>query len=221
MNEGRWHNLDEIKTYCSSCSCPGMNCNLWPTLWAKHLLSWVDSSFCLSSQWHYDLWMSVHGIFCREAHHLSLFLFQSSYLRGPHPHFLQGQSYLPSPFPAKHHWHSKQAPVPKLGCGHLFCTSLENAIKPAWRLCQQKGQRGWHGKKLCKIHFSRGSVKNIPSKSSNRKWSIVICLFLVSLLCIINGFMLVLSWYQLIIIRPYNCTVLYVFIKAFKDLLYL
>lgn len=106
----------------------------------------------------------------------TLFHFESPYLCGPSPHSLRGQPYLSSPFPAKHHWHSKQTPVPRLGFGHLFCPSLENAIKPAWQLCQHKGQRGLHGRKLCKIHSSKGCVKNIlTEKSFHSKWNIVSC----------------------------------------------
>lgn len=109
----------------------------------------------------------------REAHKPPPFIF-SLPACGPHPHSLQGQPYLSTPFPAKRHWHSKQTPVSKQDFGHLFCPSLENAIKPAWQLCQHEGQRGLHGKKLCKIHSSKGCVKNIPTKKGfSSKWNIV------------------------------------------------
>lgn len=133
-------------------------------IWAKSLLSCINSSLCLHLHWHYNIGKPT-------SHPLSFSVClpvwsQSRFLTGAvMPLFSLTCKALLIP---------KQTPVPKLGVSHLFCPSLENAIKPAWQLCRHKGQRGLHGKKLCKIHSSKGCIKNIlAKKSSSSKWSIV------------------------------------------------
>lgn len=142
-------------------------------IWAKNLLSCTDSPFCLHSRWRYNVYVSVCGLFYRAAHRAPLLIFSLPSVWAQAP-FLPGTVMPLFPRPCKALLTPKQTPVPELGFHHLFCPSLENAIKPAWQLCQHKGQRGLHGRKLCKIHSSSGCVKNILARrSSNSKWSIV------------------------------------------------
>lgn len=120
---------------------------------------------CLHSYRHYCVEVRFLGSLTEKPAMLSLP--PLSGLR-THPY---SRRHASPPLLRKHHWHSKQTLAPKLGFGHLFCPSLENAIKPAWQSCQHKGQRGLHSKKLCHFPSSKGCIKTIwaPKNSSSQQ----------------------------------------------------
>lgn len=153
----------------------------------------------------------------REAHPPSL-SFPRAYLCGPRP---ASYRYSPAALPLalESITDTKADTSPHVGLGHLSCCHWRTQQNLLTIMSAQRAG-SMHGPKQCKVHSSKGCVKNISApKSLTASRMCVIRLFFISRLAFINGFVLVSARYKLIIIRPSNRAMLHTFERAFTNLL--